>query len=110
LDDAGCTDVPLTGCDFVEIHRGKGGSSAVLSQVLPVEFPEGLESEAVQIWAEMARRCIVGMYAYTFLPQLCPLPMNLSSEYGSADVFKLLQDEINNPDDTLLTQTPADHS
>jgi hypothetical protein len=55
----------------------------------------------------MARRCVLGMYAYTFLPQLCPLPMNLSSEYGGADVFKLLQDEINNPDDTLLTQTPA---
>jgi len=110
LDDAGYADVPLTGCDFVEIHRGKGGAAAVLSQVLSVEFKDGLESEAVQVWAEMARRCIVGMYAHTFLPQLCPLPMNLSSEYGAADAFKLLQDEMNNADESMLTQSPADHS
>lgn len=107
LDAAGFSDYDLDACDFVEIHRGKGGASGVVSQVLPIVYSKGEESEAVQVWAEMARRCVVGMYAYTFLPQLCPLPMNLSSEYGAADAFKLLQDEMANPDETLLTQIPT---
>ncbi len=102
LDAAGYAAVPLTGCDFHEIHRGSGGKSGQVTQVLSVPYAGGKESEAVRVWAEMARRAIVGIYGAFFLPEFCPLAFNLSSEYGGADAFKALRDEMESPDHLLL--------
>lgn len=107
LDLAGFQAVPLVGADFVEIHRGKGGASGVTSCVFFVPFEAGEKSAAVEIWAEMARRAILGIFGAWFMPELVAMPINLSSEYGGADAFKALKDELANPDECLLTQNPA---